>query len=252
MKIVSILITAYKAERWLEDCLQSVRAQSLPAGVKAEILLGIDGCEASFSAARRLMAADMKIVYFAANSGPYVSFNRLLHFASGDWICRFDADDVMGQGFLWEQLERLGRGANMTATWSVFADEHLRPTSIVLAHDHYRPANGEHRYGAEGCFVAERSVWDRVGGFRPWRCGADTDFRDRVVASGLNICVVEKFLYHRRVHRNSLTAHPSTNFKSQIRQRYIELLDQYRLTYRQADADCRIRPVCADVSQIYG
>lgn len=252
MKIVSFLIAAYKAERWLEDCIKSVRAQQLPAGVTSEILIGVDGCEASLAAARRLMAEDMKVIYFATNNGPFVTFNSLMHFACGDWICRFDADDVMRPGFLWEQLQRLAGGANMTATWSVFADERLRPTSIVLAHDDYRPVNGEHRYGAEGCFIAERRVWDRLGGFRPWRCGADTDFRDRFIASGLDICVVEEFLYYRRVHRDSLTAHPSTNFKSQLRQRYIDLLDAHRMTYRQADADYRITPVCADVSQVYG
>lgn len=252
MKVVSVLITAYKAERWIEDCIQSVRAQQLPAGVRSEILIGVDGCEASLAAARRLMDADMKVIYFAINNGPFVTFNSLMNFACGDWICRFDADDVMRPGFLSVQLRRLGEGVSMTGTWSVFADERLRPTSIVLAHDHYRPANGEHRYGAEGCFVAERGVWDRLGGFRPWRCGADTDFRDRALASGLEIGVVEDFLYYRRVHRGSLTAHPSTNFQSELRQRYIGLLDEHRMAYRQADADFRIRPVCADVSEVYG
>lgn len=252
MKIISILITAYRAERWLAQCLQSIRAQRLPAGVTSEILIGVDGCAASLAAARRLKAKDMKIVVLAANNGPFVAFNTLMKLASGDWICRFDADDVMRPGFLWEQLRQLGKGVNMTATWSVFADERLRPTSIVLAHDDYRPANGEHRYGAEGCFIAERRVWDRLGGFRPWRCGADTDFRDRVIASGLDICVVEKFLYYRRVHQESLTAHPSTNFKSELRQGYIDLLGEYRLTYRQAGADYRIKPVCADVSEVHG
>lgn len=251
MKTLSVLIAAYKAERWLEQCIQSVQAQRLPAGVALEILVGVDGCASSLAVAKRLVAGNMKVFYSPENNGPFVTFNTLMRFASGEWICRFDADDVMHPDFLAEQLRRLGGDVNMTLTWSIFTDECLQPTSIILAHDDYRPARGEHRRGGEGCFVLERQVWGRLGGFRPWRCGADTDFRDRVIASGLNISVVEKFLSYRRVHENSLTAHPATNFESDLRKRYIDQLDVHRLAYRKADAEYKIEPVYAEIYEVH-
>ena len=169
MKTVSVLIAAYKAERWLEQCILSVQAQTLPAGVALEVLIGIDGCASSLAAAKRLVAGNVKVFNSPKNNGPFVMFNTLMQFSTGDWICRFDADDVMHTDFLLEQMQRLSGDANITMTWSIFVDEHLRPTSIILANENFRPARGENRKGAEGCFILERQVWDRLGGFRPWR-----------------------------------------------------------------------------------
>jgi glycosyltransferase involved in cell wall biosynthesis len=252
MKKISVLIAAFQAQRWLEECIKSINQQRLPEDWVLEVLLGVDGCASTLKKAMNINSQHLKIVSLKENNGPYVTFNTLMKFASGDLICRFDADDVMLPSFIAEQIYFLQEGADMTLTWGIATDEKLRPISDDNGQQLYQQAAGRHRKVAEGNFIIRRSVWDALGGFQAWRCGADTDFRDRVKTLGLKISVVEQYLYYRRRHENSLTAHPATNFNSKLRKQIIALSDDYLEDYRQLSRPLKIEPVCAEINEIYG
>ena len=251
MKRISVLIAAFQAERWLEKCILSIEEQHLPDDWTLEILLGVDNCNPTLQMAMKINSQHLKIVSLRENSGPYVTFNTLMNFASGELICRFDADDVMLPGFITEQILYLQEGVDMTMTWGIATDERLRPISDTNAQQFYRQAAGRHRKLAEGNFIIRRSVWDALGGFQPWRCGADTDFCERVKTLGLNISVVEQSLYYRRRHKNSLTAHPATNFNSELRKKVMAMSEDYLEGYRQLNRPLKIEPVCGEINDIY-
>ena len=238
MKTVSVLIAAWRARRWLGDCLDAVFAQTLPPGWRLQVLLGIDGCADTVEHVRTLHYPDLQTVRLLRNRGTYVTFNTLMHYAGGDVIARFDADDVMLETYLSEQLDALQAGADLSMSWSIYTDENLRPTSVIPALPDYRPPNGERRKGTDGQFVAKRAVWERLGAFRPWPCTADTEFVIRAQAAGFRTTVLEKFLYLRRTHATSLTTDPATNYDSDTRTRLAELTIAYREDYRAG-----LRPV---------
>lgn len=243
MNTISVLIAAFDARRWLGDCLDAVYAQTLPAGRRLQVLLGVDGCADTLDfiekeCIEKARRPGLSVVYLRRNRGTYVTFNTLMRYADGDLIARFDADDVMRDGYLAAHIDALQNGADLSMSWSIYTDEHLRPTSVVPALPDYRPENGERRMGADGQFVAKRAVWDRLGGFRPWPCTADSEFVIRAQAAGFRTVVLEQFLYLRRTHAGSLTTRPATNYRSDTRARMRELTLAYRDEYRAG-----LRPV---------
>ncbi|MBB6253180.1 glycosyltransferase family 2 protein [Nitrospirillum iridis] len=231
MKTISVLIAAFRARRWLGDCLDAVYAQSLPAGWRLQVLVGVDGCDDTLDYIGTVPYPALQGVYLGRNRGTYVTFNTLMQYADGDLIARFDADDVMLADYLRAHIGALEGGADLTMSWSVYTDENLRPTSVVPALPDYRPENGCRRKGTDGQFVAKRHIWERLGGFRAWPCGADTEFVIRAEAAGFRTMVLEDFLYLRRTHASSLTTHPETNYESGTRMRLQELTIQYREEY---------------------
>ncbi len=245
MKTISILIAAYQAQEYVQDCLNSVFSQQLPNGWKMQVLLGIDGCDDTLKATETISYPDLGIVYLQKNHGTYITFNTLMAYATGELICRFDADDVMQPDYLRAHILSIGPDVDMAMSWSIYTDVNLQATSHVMAHEFYHPANGLNRRAAEGQFVIKREVWQRLGGFRAWRCSADTDFLNRIQTAGFKPCTIEQFLYLRRTHENSLTAHPDTNFKSPLRKSIQQLNADYLQQYKTGERSLKIQPESA-------
>lgn len=248
MKRLSILVAAYRAEKWLAECVQSIQNQCLPDGWCHEVLIGVDGCEVTEKVAAQFEYDTIKVFSMAQNVGTYVTFNTLMQYASGQLICRFDADDVMRDEYLARQISELEQGADMAMTWSIYTDAELAPTDHVQAHPNYHPAGGLNRRGTEGQFMIRRTVWDRLGAFRPWRCAADSDFLERVKHAGFNVSIVEEFLYYRRTHPNSLIAHPKTSFGSELRTRLEKVRADLVLEYQRSATSLEVEPVLGRVN----
>lgn len=250
-KTISILIAAFKAELWLEQCVDSIRRQELPDGWELEIIIGVDGCLQTLRVARQIDMQDLKIISLKENYGTYVTFNTLMKFATGELICRFDADDAMMPGYISEQLDYLQHNSHMTTAWSISTDETLCPRYPEAPKINKQTICNTPQRVAEGNFIIRQSVWKELGGFQPWRCGADTDFKERVNVLGLCITVVEKPLYYRRKHANSLTAHPATNFNSELRQSIIDKVVEYAAAYQCKSRPLMLTPVYGEVDEVY-
>ncbi|WDE00966.1 glycosyltransferase family 2 protein [Thalassomonas actiniarum] len=240
MKILSVLIAAFDAKNWLADCLDSVFSQELPPGWQIQVLLGVDGCDETLKCACAFNYPELTIIHLTKNQGTYVTFNTLMRYAKGELICRFDADDVMKPGYFTEQIPLLETRYDVTRTWSIYSDEALQPTSHVLAHKFYHPEGGLNRRPADGQFIARREVMETLGGFRAWRCGADTEFFKRSRIAGYRTGVVEQFLYLRRIHKNSLTAHPDTNFSSSLRLSLEKKVKDFEQQYRKGQLSLKV------------
>jgi len=96
---VSVVIPVHNTERFLEECLQSVLAQS---GVQLEVICVDDGStDSSGDVLDQLAARDSRIcVLHQGNAGPSVARNRGMEVATGRYLCFMDSDD-------WWQLDGL-------------------------------------------------------------------------------------------------------------------------------------------------
>ncbi|VAW61698.1 hypothetical protein MNBD_GAMMA11-1610 [hydrothermal vent metagenome] len=240
MKKISIVIAAYRAQHWLDDCIRSVFSQLLPEGWQMQVLLGIDGCPSTLACAQQLKHENLTVISLKENRGTYITFNTLMRLAEGDLICRFDADDVMLENFLLAQIEALESGADMSMTWSIYTDINLHATSYVIAHEVYHPKNGLNCRASEGQFIIHRHVWQQLGGFRAWHCGADTDFFRRFRCFGFRYQTIKQHLYLRRTHPESLTAHPYSNFQSPLRLKIQKLTREYGELYQSGKQNLKI------------
>jgi len=100
MKLVSILIAAYNAEKYFDEMLGSVRAQTYD-NFEAWIL--DDGStDGTHAAALRCAAADprFKVVRWEQNRGVSDASFALFTLMRGEYWCRCDSDDVLHPDFL--------------------------------------------------------------------------------------------------------------------------------------------------------
>lgn len=103
--LISVIIPVYKAEQFLDKCVESLRAQSYP---NIEIILVDDG---SPDGSPRLCDAwaekDARIkVLHQANAGPAVARNAGVLLSGGEYISFVDSDDYVSEDYL-EYLYKL-------------------------------------------------------------------------------------------------------------------------------------------------
>jgi hypothetical protein len=169
MPVLSVFVAARAAARWLPDSLQSISRQVLPEGWRLQIRLGIDACEDTLAFAKGLRMPNLETRFFPQHVGPFVIFNSLAQATPSDILVRFDAADVMLEGYLGQQLEAVGdlTAARITHTWSILVDEQLQPTSAELFNGKRAAADGKRAVPTDGQFLMTRPVMDKVAASGP-------------------------------------------------------------------------------------
>jgi glycosyltransferase involved in cell wall biosynthesis len=230
---ISVLIAAYDTAPFIADMIRSVLLQYIPPEHQLELIIGVDGCDQTWKEAVKFERFGVTLVKMRSNYGPYITFNTIMKYATGDWIARFDADDVMLPGYLHHQLQlfKTHPTVKLTRTWSIYTDQHYRPIRARLADNRFTAADGRRNSGSDGQFMMARVVWDTLGGFKPWKCFADTDFLTRCKIAGYRIAEVRKHLYVRRVHPGSLTSRKETDYNSSVRNRYRREMEMDKTNY---------------------
>ena len=111
--LVSVVIPVYNAGEYLEECLESVRAQNY---TDFEVLMVNDGStDGSAAVCRRFSDADRRFrLIEIPNSGVSSARNTGIDNAQGEWLCFIDADDMIHPSFLSRLMDGvLTTGADM-------------------------------------------------------------------------------------------------------------------------------------------
>jgi glycosyltransferase involved in cell wall biosynthesis len=119
--LVSILIPAYNAERWLADTIRSALAQTWPY---KEIIVVDDGSrDETLSVARQFTSSDVSVVT-QANLGASAARNHALSLSHGDYIQWLDADDLLCPSKIAKQMEVTQQLRNervlLSSAWGAF------------------------------------------------------------------------------------------------------------------------------------
>jgi len=165
-KIITVIVAAYKAERFIDQALSSILAQELPEGWTLQLLLGIDGCQKTKKAVQKIKDPRLTKYMMKRNRGTYITFNTMMKYAKGEAISRFDADDIMYQGFLYDALLKIEEGYSL-----------IRYKLDVI--DQNNKVKGSYPLGY-GMVTFSRYAWDIVGGYQPWRCAADSEMINKI------------------------------------------------------------------------
>jgi glycosyltransferase involved in cell wall biosynthesis len=204
--LVSILIPAYNAERWIAETIESAIAQSWE---RKEIIVVDDGsADDTLAVARRFEGSGVKVVT-QSNSGGNVARNRALREAQGDFIQYLDADDLMLPGKMSSQLARLEREPPSTlasSAWDRFYSDPNEASFPVQTGwtDFDRPldwlilAGHTNAMMAPHCWLVPRDVVEKAG---PWneqlRINQDGEYFARVAMNSTRIafCPEARALY---------------------------------------------------------
>jgi glycosyltransferase involved in cell wall biosynthesis len=130
-ELVSILIPAYNAERWLAATLESALAQTWP---RVEVIVVDDGSkDGTLAAAKSFQSRSVKIAT-QPNMGAPAARNRALELAQGTYIQWLDADDLLAPTKVSAQMrvaeERGDRSLAMSGAFGTF---YYRPERAVFS-----------------------------------------------------------------------------------------------------------------------
>ena len=119
--LVSILIPAYNAERWIADTISSALAQSWE---RKEIIIVDDGSQDRTLAIAQQFASKDVAVITQENQGAAATRNEALALSQGDYIQWLDADDLLAADKIWQQMKTLECLGNnrilLSAAWGHF------------------------------------------------------------------------------------------------------------------------------------
>ena len=104
--LVSILIPAYNAERWIADTIRSALAQTWS---RTEVIVVDDGSRDQTLPIARQFASKNVAVVMQENQGAATARNKALDLSQGDYIQWLDADDVIAPDKIVRQVEALSR-----------------------------------------------------------------------------------------------------------------------------------------------
>lgn len=211
-KSVSIIITAYETQDFIEECLDSIENQTyFINNDNYEILVGIDGCQKTLDKVLQIYKKyrNLNVFLLVKNSGTYVTTNTLIDLVKYDNIIRFDSDDVMRPELINEIMYYAGEYDIIQFKYRNFRNN-------------LRGVYGRSDY-ANGAIFIRKNVFDLFGGYMPWLCAADYEFLTRVNRH-IKIKRHNNLLMYRRMHDNSLTRRNDTKMTSSLRKKYHKLI----------------------------
>jgi len=250
---VSIITSCYNCEKFLPECLDSIRNQTMP---QWELFLLDDG---STDSTRRIieqycrMDQRIKPYYFQDNKGPYLRRNFAIERANSDFIVIQDADDIMCPsklGVLYREINSDNRLGIVGAFYYIFLDEfrglkYTDPVELLTEHSDIIDLQSSWQNSiTQGSAIIRKTLFDAIGPYDENPFASDLFWLVKA-AEYAKYCTDVKFknipeyLTFVRVHRN-----PQTGLLSFWDQR------SRRFRYR-CYCECKmrkIRPTLAGVS----
>lgn len=211
--ILSVVVSAYQAEAYVERSLNSVLDQDLR---DLELIVVDDG---STDATAQILAAlsvrDSRVrVIRQDNGGLTAALSRACAEARGEFIARHDADDISLPGRLSRQVAALQADTDLAfvSCWSRAVgprdellyeiERHLDPQAATMG-----IASGTDGPPGHGSVMMRAAAYRSVGGYREeFRYAQDWDLWLRLAHVGL-LAYLPSFLYCFRVAESSISAH---------------------------------------------
>jgi hypothetical protein len=209
--MVSIIISAYKNDKYIIEALNSVVDSA--KDLEFEILLGVDNCDVTMNGLIKNFSSlpkQLKIFYFP-KVGTYIIRNTLATKTKYDKIIFFDSDDLMSDTVISDTIESLSTHQVARFKYLTFKNS-FDKTKI----NEYTKSNSAHF----GCFGINKEIFLNQNGFEPWICAADGEFMWRLESKNIPIKVNKNFGFYYRRHGENLTAGPTTGMNSPLRKHY--------------------------------
>lgn len=213
---VSVLITCFNKEKYLNECLTSIERQSKQP---KEIIVVHDGCSEPLAS----VLADSIMLH--ENLGVANARDVAFKYSTGQLILFVDGDDVISPDYLEKMTVVISKGADIAyPDLYIWMGENSRlsitPKKITPAFvsDHQKvviPVTS----------LMKREVYLRVGGFRQLPALEDLDFWIRAMCEGYTFRKAETLLWYRRTAgtRNNLDI-------IKLRKIFNNILDQFDIT----------------------
>ena len=137
MPKISIIIPAYNAEKYINECIDSILKNSKESLNQTEIIVINDGStDRTFKKLEKYKENNIIHVYTTKNQGVSAARNYGIKLAKGDWITFIDADDKVTEGFVDQNINELNNSALLKTTISTnnYNNQIKDKTTISIQH----------------------------------------------------------------------------------------------------------------------
>ena len=253
--LVSILIPAYNAERWLADSLRSAIQQTW---VRKEIIVVDDGSrDGTLEVARTFAAPNVKVVT-QKNQGAAGARNTALSHSQGDHIQWLDADDLLAPDKVARQMSAIqddpDAGTLLSSAWGRFISRPRRagfvPTALwgdLTPTEWLLRKLEQNLHMQTATWLVSRQATEAAG---PWNTGLlgddDGEYFCRVLLNSDRIRFVPESRVYYRMAPDSLSyiGHSESKMRAQFRS--MQLTIGY---LRSMDDSPRARAACVTYLQ---
>jgi glycosyltransferase involved in cell wall biosynthesis len=225
--VVSVIIPAYRAARYIAQALDSVVAQTYGP---VEIIVVNDASPDSDELEHVLSRFGERVRYLRreTNGGPGAARNTGIMAASGEYLAFLDADDYWDHTFLAQQLAYVERHPDVglvycNASWFLEGSGQVIGTLMSVMASHGEATfeslvRQDCTIGTSAVLVRRQAVLD-AGLFDPaiGNYSEDFDLYLRLTKSGARVGYHRALLVHHRVHAESLTAEPARLLQGVLR-----------------------------------
>lgn len=228
---VSIIICAYNAEEFIEDTLKSVLAQTWK---NLEVIVVDDGSVDNTAQIINKFSSFVCPIY-QENQGSSAARNKGILKSSGDYLCFFDADDVMRADRIARQVAFMESYPEMGLSFVDYRNfdcdgkaqvTHFQTCSRLQTLLHGRkhmvlakPCEAllHENFGITGTMMIRRSMLKSVSGFaEELRGGEDFHFYYRIARhTAVGVLCAEGML--RRLHASNVSGHRSIMLPDNVR-----------------------------------
>lgn len=204
--LLSIVIASYNSEKYIVDCLESLRAE---IDDRVEVLL-MDGGSSDHTMQIVAKYPDLfaKVVS-EPDTGQSNAFNKGFEQANGTYFTWLNSDDVLCPGSLKIVLDQIEKTKQKWyAANVVYVDEH---SSIMRCCQSGSFETFAMRFGILNVFgpstIFHRELYTEAGGFREdFHYGMDTEYWWRLARLGYKYERVHVYLWALRLHEEAKTA----------------------------------------------
>ena len=187
MERVSLIVPAYKADRWIDECMASIHAQTYK-NLETIVINDREG------------------------KGAWHARNRGLEKATGKYVAFCDADDIMAPDAIEKMVEAMDGVDMVCGSFRKFGDfeETVTHESRTLNMDELSTyvmgnlQNPRRNQMLSGCW-AKLYIREEVTGFPALTTAEDMAFNFRYLMECMNVRFLSDVVYHNRKHAGSLS-----------------------------------------------
>ena len=209
---VSIIIPCYNREKFIEETIQSVLAQTYPS---TEVIAVDDSSTDSTRAVLEGFRDSITILEHPGhqNRGQSASINLGIKCSTGKYISILDSDDLFAPNKIETQVSFLEKNQNFGLVYANgFAiDENGRKLYRMYDETHREESNPERvlldcYFSVQSNALARRAIFEKAGEFdETLRSGQDHDMAIRL-AEVTKMAYIDELLFYYRRHENSISA----------------------------------------------
>lgn len=212
---VSVLITCFNKEKYLDECISSVLRQTKDP---KEIIVVHDQCE------EPMHHAKVTSIMLKTNLGVARARHEAVRFSTGELILFLDGDDVLSPDYLEKMTMAIADGADISYPDIYFFGDSGKRLSVLKDPVEPKMVEKLNKLPIPVTCLMKREVYEKSKGFGTWEVMEDLDFWLQAMCNGYTFKKAETLLWYRQegVKRNSMEMAKKTKIMK-------EILDQYTI-----------------------